>query len=95
MFANPRRRTLLAAGAATLVGGRMARAADAVRIGVLGDQSGPYSDSSGPGALLAAQMAAKDFGGNVLGWPSTFAFDCYRTEVHTQPLSLVSGTWAS
>ncbi|MCX7235538.1 MAG: ABC transporter substrate-binding protein [Burkholderiales bacterium] len=38
-----------------------------VRIGVLTDLSGIYSAIEGPGALLAAQMAAKDFGGQVLG----------------------------
>ena len=38
-----------------------------VRIGVLTDLSGNYSAIEGPGALLAAQMAAKDFGGQVLG----------------------------
>lgn len=40
-----------------------------VRIGVLNDQSGLYSDLSGPGSTLAAQMAVEDFGGSVLGKP--------------------------
>ena len=66
------RRTVLAgtilAGTAALAATR-ARAADPVRIGVLGDLSGPYADSSGPGAVLAVQMAAKDFGPTVLGAP--------------------------
>ena len=69
MPTSPGRRTVLAVGAAALVASRPARAADTVRIGMLGDLSGPYSDSSGPGAVLAAQMAAKDFGGTVLGLP--------------------------
>jgi len=38
-----------------------------VRIGVLTDLSGIYSAIEGPGAVLAAQMAARDFGGQVLG----------------------------
>ena len=38
-----------------------------IRIGVLTDLSGIYSAIEGPGAVLAAQMAAKDFGGQVLG----------------------------
>src|ERR1700730_1943856 len=38
-----------------------------LRIGVLGDQSGPYAAIGGPGAVLAAQMAVSDFGGQVLG----------------------------
>jgi branched-chain amino acid transport system substrate-binding protein len=41
----------------------------AVKIGILGDQSGPYSDLGGPGSVLAAQMAADDYGGKVLGKP--------------------------
>lgn len=38
-----------------------------VRIGVLNDMSGPYKDLAGPGSVLAAQMAAEDFGGKVAG----------------------------
>ena len=38
-----------------------------IRIGVLTDLSDIYSAIEGPGAVLAAQMAAKDFGGQVLG----------------------------
>jgi branched-chain amino acid transport system substrate-binding protein len=40
---------------------------DGVTIGVLGDESGQFKDNSGPGAVLAAQMAIEDFGGTVLG----------------------------
>ncbi len=40
-----------------------------VRIGVLTDETGPYADSAGPGSVLAAQMAAEDFGGSVRGMP--------------------------
>ena len=42
---------------------------DVVKIGVLTDMTGAYSDLSGPGSLVAAQMAAEDFGGKVLGKP--------------------------
>src|SRR5215472_3921041 len=38
-----------------------------VRIGVLNDMSGVYSDDQGPGSLLAAQMAVEDFGGRAAG----------------------------
>jgi branched-chain amino acid transport system substrate-binding protein len=38
-----------------------------VKIGVLADMSGLYSDLSGIGSVVAAQMAAEDFGGTVLG----------------------------
>ncbi len=38
-----------------------------LKIGVLTDLSGPYADSGGPGSVLAAEMAALDFGGTVNG----------------------------
>ncbi|MCL4768076.1 MAG: ABC transporter substrate-binding protein [Hyphomicrobiaceae bacterium] len=40
-----------------------------VKLGVLTDMSGPYSDNNGPGSVLAAQMAIDDFGGKVRGLP--------------------------
>ena len=47
-----------------------AQAADKpVKIGVLTDMSGIYSDFGGPGSVLAARMAAEDFGGKVGGAP--------------------------
>ena len=42
---------------------------DAVKIGVLNDQSGLYADFGGRGSVIAAQMAVEDFGGKVLGKP--------------------------
>src|SRR5690348_18318892 len=33
-----------------------------VKIGVLNDQTGPYADQTGPGAVVAARMAVEDFG---------------------------------
>jgi branched-chain amino acid transport system substrate-binding protein len=40
-----------------------------VKIGLLLDMTGPYADTGGAGSVLAAQMAAEDFGGTVLGKP--------------------------
>jgi branched-chain amino acid transport system substrate-binding protein len=40
-----------------------------VKIGVLTDMTGYYSDLAGPGSVLAVKMAAADFGGKVLGKP--------------------------
>lgn len=40
-----------------------------VKLGVLTDMSGVYSDFSGNGSLTAAKMAVEDFGGKVLGMP--------------------------
>lgn len=41
-----------------------------VRIGVLEDMSGVFARISGPGSVVAARMAAADFGGKVLDAPS-------------------------
>lgn len=40
---------------------------DVVRIGVLTDLSGPYSEYTGKGSVEAVRMAAEDFGGKVAG----------------------------
>ena len=41
----------------------------AVKIGLILDLSGPYSENTGQGSVTAAQMAVADFGGKVLGAP--------------------------
>ena len=65
---NISRRQALAVTGATFVASR-ARAAAPVRIGVINDMSGPYADIGGRGSVVAAQMAAADFGGSVIGRP--------------------------
>jgi branched-chain amino acid transport system substrate-binding protein len=42
---------------------------DVVKVGVLNDMSGPYSDLQGQGSAVAAQLAIDDFGGSILGKP--------------------------
>lgn len=42
---------------------------DSVKIGVLTDMSGLYADYGGPGAVAAARMAVRDFGGRMFGKP--------------------------
>ncbi len=64
--------TLLAAACALAAGMGAAHAqvsGDAVKIGVLNDQSGIYADLGGKGSVIAAQMAVDDFGGKVLDKP--------------------------
>lgn len=56
---------LLMATAATLISGS-AYAID-IKIGVLNDRSGTYSDLSGEGSAVAARMAAEDFGAAAKG----------------------------
>jgi branched-chain amino acid transport system substrate-binding protein len=72
---------LLAAIAAAILAGPAQRAAaqsedkpppisdQAVRIGLILDMSGPYSELTGLGSATAARMAIEDFGGRVLGAP--------------------------
>ncbi len=40
---------------------------DVIRIGILNDQSGPYSDVGGKGSVIAAKLAVEEFGGKLLG----------------------------
>ena len=40
---------------------------DVVKIGIMNDQSGPYSDNCGPGAVAAARLAVGDVGGSING----------------------------
>ena len=56
---------MLVASSAALGQGRIS--GDVVKVGVLTDLSGLYSDIGGQGSVVAAQMAAQDFGGKVLG----------------------------
>jgi branched-chain amino acid transport system substrate-binding protein len=70
---QPRRRDILLGGSAALMPLLLRRTAAQpaapVRIGVLGDFSGPYSGISGAGSVTAARLAIADFGGSVLGRP--------------------------
>lgn len=45
-----------------------------VKIGVMDGLSGPYADLQGMGDVVAARMAIKDFGGQVLGKPIELVF---------------------
>jgi branched-chain amino acid transport system substrate-binding protein len=59
----------LALALASTPSARAQLSGDVVRIGVLNDQSGVYSDLSGLGSVLAARMAVEDFGGSLNGKP--------------------------
>jgi branched-chain amino acid transport system substrate-binding protein len=52
---------------AALAPGAAAAQVASVKIGVLNDQSGLYTDLSGPGGVDAVRMAVEDFGGSVGG----------------------------
>jgi branched-chain amino acid transport system substrate-binding protein len=64
------RAVLATAGLVAIAGLAQAQISDdVVRIGLMGDLSGPYSGNGGPGSVLAAKMAIEDFGGKVNGKP--------------------------
>jgi branched-chain amino acid transport system substrate-binding protein len=63
------RRLFAGVALAAMVAATAAAGEKSIKIGVLGDQAGPYSDVGGPGAVFAVQMAIQDFGGQVLGKP--------------------------
>lgn len=53
---------------AIAVGAAAASAEDsALRVGIITDMSGQYSDGNGSGSVIAAQMAAEEIGGTVAG----------------------------
>jgi branched-chain amino acid transport system substrate-binding protein len=58
---------VLAAGAALPAQAQISD--DVVKIGVLTDMSSLYSDATGKGSLIAAEMAVADYGGKVAGKP--------------------------
>ncbi len=68
------RRMMLAAGSASLgvvqpMPAKAQRQTGAIRIGVLEDMSGVFSELGGQGTVVAARMAVEDFGGTVLDRP--------------------------
>ena len=61
-------RTLIATIIATLLASAaQGQTGDVIRVGVLNDMSGVYSDDQGPGSVIAAQMAVEDYGGKAAG----------------------------
>lgn len=74
MKVEMKRACIIAAGALLFAHGAIAQTKtaisdDVVKIGVLTDMSGQFSDESGEGAVTAVKMAVEDFGGKVLGKP--------------------------
>jgi len=64
------RKWMMASAVALLAAGANAQISDnVVKIGVLTDLSGAYSDLAGKGSVVAAELAVADFGGKVKGVP--------------------------
>src|SRR5581483_8509032 len=67
-FAPTRRQVCTALAGALACPSRRAWAAGGeIKIGVLNDMSGPIADITGPGSVVAANMAVEDFGGKAAG----------------------------
>lgn len=64
----------LLAGAMTAAPAAAQYAGDGVKIAVLTDMSGAYSDLAGPGSVEAARMAIEDFGKPINGKPVELVF---------------------
>ena len=65
-------RTICAAMTAALLHAQFAHAAmsdNVIRIGILNDRSGAYADLGGEGSVVAAKMAAEEFGNAIGGVP--------------------------
>lgn len=60
---------LMGLGFAMLAATSAAASGDVLRIGIITDMSGQYSDGNGTGSVLAAKLAVEDFGGKLLGKP--------------------------
>jgi branched-chain amino acid transport system substrate-binding protein len=60
-------RTLVVAAAAALLASTALAQDISIKIGVLNDRSGTYSDLSGEGSVVAARMAVEDFGAETKG----------------------------
>jgi branched-chain amino acid transport system substrate-binding protein len=74
-------RLAFAAAALLAAGGASAQVSDnVVKIGVLTDMTGFYSDLAGPGSVLAVRMAVADFGGKVLGKPVEVVFGDHQNK---------------
>lgn len=71
----------VATGTAQAIAAEQKISGDAVRIGVLTDLSGIYTDIGGAGSVVAAQMAVEDFGGKVLGKPIEVVSADHRNRV--------------
>jgi branched-chain amino acid transport system substrate-binding protein len=51
----------LAAATASSIGGARAQGSNTIRLGVLTDMAGPYSDLAGPGSIASVRQAVKEF----------------------------------
>ena len=77
---------MLAAAAAVTFAGQTALAEmsdDVIRIGVLNDRSGLYADFSGEGSVVAARLAAEEFGNAINDIPIEILFDDHLNDPQT------------
>jgi len=65
---------------------------DVVKVGVLTDLSGVYSDLAGNGSVIAARLAAEEMGNKVLGKPVKWLQPTTRTSPTSPPTWRANGS---
>jgi branched-chain amino acid transport system substrate-binding protein len=66
----PRRSVIVSATASVMLGSAArAQSKPPIRIGLASDMTGPFADFGGPGAVIAAHLAAEEFANGVIGRP--------------------------
>src|SRR3954468_21959734 len=73
----------LATGLPAVAQSQPAPRREAIRIGILSDLSGSFADVAGPGSVVAAQLAAEDFGGRAAGLPVQILFGDHQNRADT------------
>ena len=83
--------TLVAAAAVMAIAGQAYGQDISVKIGVMNDRSGLYADLTGEGSVVAARMAAEDFGVEAKGWNVEFVSADHQNKPDVA--STIARTW--
>jgi branched-chain amino acid transport system substrate-binding protein len=83
--------TLVAAVAVLAVAGQAYGQDVSIKIGVMNDRSGLYADLTGEGSVVAARMAAEDFGVAAKGWNVEFVSADHQNKPDIA--STIARTW--
>jgi branched-chain amino acid transport system substrate-binding protein len=83
--------TLVAAAAVMAIAGQAYGQEISVKIGVMNDRSGLYADLTGEGSVVAARMAAEDFGVEAKGWNIEFVSADHQNKPDIA--STIARTW--
>jgi branched-chain amino acid transport system substrate-binding protein len=83
--------TLVAAVAVMAIAGQAYGQEISIKIGVMNDRSGLYADLTGEGSVVAARMAAEDFGVEAKGWKVEFVSADHQNKPDIA--STIARTW--